>query len=56
VSPSRRLVLVGWLCFTASGVLYLTSAVKARDPWTIAGAAVWLVGVVAFLVALRADQ
>jgi hypothetical protein len=56
VSPSRRLVLAGWLAFTASGVLYLVSAVRAGDVWSMAGAVVWLVGVAAFLLALRADD
>ncbi len=47
-----RLLLGGWAAFTASGILFIVSAMRAGDPWGLAGSVVWLVGVGLFLAAL----
>lgn len=41
--------LVGWLCFTASGVFILIIGIQNRDWLTLASAVLWLVGCGLFL-------
>ena len=47
------LVRVGWLMFAMSGVLFIIAGWRERDPYTVAGSIVWLIGVVLFLSATR---
>lgn len=49
----HRLVRGGWLAFAVSGVFFIISGVRARDPFAIVGSIVWLVGVSLFLLAME---
>lgn len=43
----------GWSMFTLSGVLFLIVAIQNDDWWTGAGAVVWMLGCLAFLIGDR---
>ncbi|MDP6107918.1 MAG: hypothetical protein QGI33_05740 [Candidatus Brocadiia bacterium] len=51
-----RLSILSWGLFFVCSVLYLISAVLNRDPWAIAGSALFALGVVMFIVALRTER
>jgi hypothetical protein len=41
------------MAFAASGIFFIVSGIRSGDPWTVAGSAVWMVGVAFFLLGLR---
>jgi len=45
-----RFEMLGWGLFFLSGVAFLVGALRAGDWWTTWGSAVWLAGVVFFLL------
>ena len=51
-----RLSLLSWGLFLVCSVLYLISGVLNRDPWSIAGSALFALGVVMFIIALRTER
>jgi len=51
-----RLSMVAWGLFLVCSVLYLISGIQNRDPWSPAGSALFAVGVVVFIVALRVER
>lgn len=40
----------GWIMFLLSGVFFLILGIRDREPLTIAGAVVWMIGCGAFLL------
>ncbi len=48
----KGLETFGWIVFILSSVTFLISGIVAGDPWSIAGSAMFLVGVVALWIAL----
>ena len=42
--------LIGWLLFIVSALGFMVSALKSGDPWALAGAVVFLVACLVFLV------
>jgi uncharacterized membrane protein YiaA len=52
----RAYELIGWLLFAAGVVLFLIQGIRTRDPFTTGGSALFLAGIVAFLVPLFEDR
>lgn len=48
-----KLIHIGWIMFTFSGVLFLISAWKAGDWFAFSGSVVWIAGVGLFLRGTR---
>lgn len=51
-----RLSLFSWGLFLVCSVLYLVSGVLNRDPWSIAGSALFALGVTTFIASLRMER
>lgn len=51
-----RLEVFGWVVFVLSSFTFLVSGIVAADPWTIAGSALFLIGVVALWMAFSRQR
>ena len=51
----RRLQLLGWWLWMVGCVTFAVSAARAGDAFAFSGAALFAVGIVAFLVAMRLE-
>ncbi len=52
---SKNLVLIGWLLFTVSGAFFLIDALESGDKTALGSALTWIVGVLFFIAAGRAE-
>ena len=53
--PSKTLVLIGWLLFNVSGIYIMIDALESGDKTALGSALTWIVGVLFFIAALRAE-
>ena len=49
----RQLHLAGWAIFLGCSGLFIIQSARARDPWGLAASALFAVGCVVFLTAMR---
>ena len=50
----KRIEIAGLAGFTLSGMLFVISALRAGDPFALAGSIIWIVSCVAWLISTAA--
>lgn len=56
MTSPRRLIVLGWIMFTLSGLFFLSDALESGDKTALGSAITWLVGVAFFAASMSSEE